>query len=314
MAVGRVQRVADGHGRVRRAEPHPQVVARVRAVARPLLAETARSTRSTRPAWAREDINEFTEIYPEWVWQYWMHTGDRALLEQVYPVLVNLAGYVAHVPSIRSTGLVTNLPATNIYYAFPTVTRINVLGVERLPARRRRRGRARPARRPRSSVNDDRKPRSPTAINATLTRADGTYVDGLDGRRRAGPARRRRTPTRARSPTASSPADRRAAVAAYVARFGMGVAAAHRHRGARRRSPIAGRVDDVVADPRPTRPTTDGRTSSPGAAPSPGRCGSPPTSIGDSMSHGWGSNVLVEIQRTLLGVTPDRRRATRRSP
>jgi alpha-L-rhamnosidase len=27
--------------------------------------------------------------------------------------------------------------------------------------------------------------------------------------------------------------------------------------------------------------------------------------IGDSMSHGWGANVLVEIQRALLGVTPD---------
>jgi alpha-L-rhamnosidase len=27
--------------------------------------------------------------------------------------------------------------------------------------------------------------------------------------------------------------------------------------------------------------------------------------IGDSMSHGWGANVLVEIQRSLLGVTPD---------
>ena len=25
-----------------------------------------------------EDINEYTEIYPEWVWQYWMRTGDRA--------------------------------------------------------------------------------------------------------------------------------------------------------------------------------------------------------------------------------------------
>jgi alpha-L-rhamnosidase len=26
--------------------------------------------------------------------------------------------------------------------------------------------------------------------------------------------------------------------------------------------------------------------------------------IGDSMSHGWGANVLVSIQHTLLGVTP----------
>src|SRR5260221_14223818 len=74
------------------------------------------------------DIHEFTEIYPEWVWQYWMHTGDRSLLATLYPVLVNLSGYVDH--SIDpATGLVTSLPSTSIYYDFPTVTRINVLGV-----------------------------------------------------------------------------------------------------------------------------------------------------------------------------------------
>ncbi len=41
------------------------------------------------------DIDEFSEIYPEWVWQYWMNTGDRTLLAAVYPIVVNLAGYVA---------------------------------------------------------------------------------------------------------------------------------------------------------------------------------------------------------------------------
>ncbi len=41
------------------------------------------------------DINESTEIYAEWVWQYWMHTGDRALLATVYPVLQRIADYVA---------------------------------------------------------------------------------------------------------------------------------------------------------------------------------------------------------------------------
>ena len=33
----------------------------------------------------------------------------------------------------------------------------------------------------------------------------------------------------------------------------------------------------------------------------------PSDANGDSMSHGWGSNVLVEIQRWLLGVTPTAR-------
>jgi alpha-L-rhamnosidase len=30
----------------------------------------------------------------------------------------------------------------------------------------------------------------------------------------------------------------------------------------------------------------------------------PSDANGDSLSHGWGSNVLVEIQRSLLGVSP----------
>ena len=55
---------------------------------------TGPSTRSTRPVSGALDINESTEIYAEWVWQYWMHTGDRALLEAVYPVLRNIADYV----------------------------------------------------------------------------------------------------------------------------------------------------------------------------------------------------------------------------
>jgi len=76
-----------------------------------------------------EQINEFTEIYPEWVWQYWMDTGDRTLLAEVYPALDAVAAYVSHA-IVPATGLVTNLPATSIYYAFPTVTRLNILGVD----------------------------------------------------------------------------------------------------------------------------------------------------------------------------------------
>jgi len=74
------------------------------------------------------DINEFTEIYPEWVWQYWLHTGDRALLAAVYSVLGGISDYVQRSVSKR-TGLVTSLPSTNVYYDIPVVTRLNVLGV-----------------------------------------------------------------------------------------------------------------------------------------------------------------------------------------
>ena len=123
-----------------------------------------------------QDINEFTEIYPEWVWQYWMHTGDRALLDAVYPVLVNVAEYVAGAID-PSTGLVNDLLSTDTYYAFPIATRINVLGVNVF----RRAGDAAAALgRPASEVNRQRRAQAQltSAINRHLTRGDGTYVDG----------------------------------------------------------------------------------------------------------------------------------------
>ena len=85
-----------------------------------------------------EDINEYTEIYPEWVWQYWMRTGDRALLDAVYPVLVNIAGYVdtVHRPVDRAR----RRPAGHehllrLSHRDPAQR----AGCERVPARRRRR-------------------------------------------------------------------------------------------------------------------------------------------------------------------------------
>ena len=64
------------------------------------------------------DINESTEIYPEWVWQYWLHTGDRALVEAVYPAVRRISDYVQRAVA-TDTGLVTSLPATNVYYDYP---------------------------------------------------------------------------------------------------------------------------------------------------------------------------------------------------
>ena len=179
------------------------------------------------------DINEFTEIYPEWVWQYWMHTGDRALLAQVYPVLLNLSDYVERDRSTGRPGSSRACRSTNIYYDFPIVTRINVLGVERVPAGRRRR-RARSAGPQREVTRQrDRQHALTDAINARLTRPDGTYVDGLTPNGTPGRPSRRRTPTRARScygvvPAATVGRGRRVRRAARDGR-----AAPHRERGAR---------------------------------------------------------------------------------
>jgi alpha-L-rhamnosidase len=140
------------------------------------------------------------------------------------------------------------------------------------------------------------------AMNAHLVRADGLYVDGLkaDG---------------SQSPHASqhanayavaygiAPPDRVAPVAGYAASLGMAM-------GPQTAAVLldalamAGRYDDVV-----TRLTD---RSSPGWANVLAQGGTftwetwtPSDAQGDSMSHGWGSTVLVNIQEAMLGVRAD---------
>jgi alpha-L-rhamnosidase len=245
------------------------------------------------------DINEFSEIYPEWVWQYWLDTGDRSVLETVYPTVLNLSTYVAAAIE-PSTGLVTSLPATNIYYRFPVVTRLNVLGVEVF---RRAGDIAAALGQPTDQVDQQRQrqARLTTAINARLTRADGIYVDGLD---------RNGAQTKQASQDANTaavaygvvPTSAEQGVARYAASLGM--ANPPRTAGELLEAlRLAGREHDLLDR------ITNRRT--PGWANILARGGTftwevwqPSDANGDSMSHGWGANVLVEIQRALLGVDP----------
>jgi alpha-L-rhamnosidase len=244
-------------------------------------------------------INEFTEIYPEWVWQYWMDTGDRSLLAAVYPALEGVARYVAQA-IVPATGLVTNLPATSVYYSFPTVTRLNILGVDVF---RRVADVAELIGRPASEISALRSQQAAlsTVVNAKLTRPDGTYVDGLE-------------PGGAQVPQASqdtnaaaivygvAPASRLAAIAAYVA--GLGMQAPPRTAGEVLEAlHLAGRDNDVVT--RLSDTLTDGwaKILAEGATFT-WEVWNPSDANGDSMSHGWGSNVLVEILRGALGVEP----------
>jgi alpha-L-rhamnosidase len=244
------------------------------------------------------DINEFTEIYPEWVWQYWMHTGDTALLAQVYPVLVNLAGYVAAAfdPGSR---LVANLPSTDLSYPYPIVTRLNILGVNVF---RRTAAAAAALGRPPSEVATQRarQARLVAAINRRLVRPDGLYAQGIDGTGHQAPV--------SQDPNACAlaydvvPPARRGAVAAYVASQGMGVPPRTATEVIKALA-TNGRVADAVRII--TDPDHDGWANilSLGGTFT-WEVWEPSDADGDSMSHGWGSNILVEIQRRLLGVEP----------
>jgi alpha-L-rhamnosidase len=245
------------------------------------------------------DINESTEIYAEWVWQYWMHTGDRALLTGVYPVLQRIADYVQRaIPA--STGLVTSLPATNNYYPFPVSTRLNVLGANVF---RRTAQVAEALHRPTHEVRVQRHRQRvlTSAINHHLTRTDGTYVDGLE-------------PGGSPTPTASQTSSACAAAYGIVPAADLGAVAAYvRDLGMQTPPQNAGEVLATMATVglygdlvhRLVDATTDGWADilARGATFT-WEVWEPSDVIGDSMSHGWGSTMVPEIQRSLLGVRP----------
>ena len=244
------------------------------------------------------DIAEFSEIYAEWVWQYWLHTGDLTLLRAVYPALSNLSDYIERAV-VPATGLVTNLPATNVYSPLPVLTRQNVLGVNVF---RRTAEVAQALGRPAAEVDKQqlRQAALTFAINKRLTRPDGTYVDGLDTKgRQSGSAEDSNTVAVVYGVV---PPNHLAAVAAYVSKLGM---ASEPRDAAEILETLreAGRFADLL------RILDDRNTD--GWANILARGGTftwevwqPVDANGDSMSHGWGSNVLVAIQEALLGVEP----------
>ena len=246
------------------------------------------------------DIDEYTEIYPEWVWQYWLNTGDITVLGAVYPTLAEVANYVDR--SIdSSTGLVTQLPSTEpVSIAYPVLTRINVLGANVF-------GRVADAAnalgRPTEEITRQRsrQQRVIDALNGSLVRGDGLYVDGLQSDGSLGG-------TASQDANACAlayevvPKNKYALVAAHVASLGMAVepwTATEVLRALAR----AGRVDDVVRILLDSRINGWANILSRGATFT-WEVWQPSDANGDSMSHGWGSNVLVEIIRLLLGVRP----------
>jgi alpha-L-rhamnosidase len=54
------------------------------------------------------DIPDYTEMFPDWVWEYYMQTGDRAFLATNYTALTNIAQYVNRCLD-PTNGLITRL-------------------------------------------------------------------------------------------------------------------------------------------------------------------------------------------------------------
>jgi alpha-L-rhamnosidase len=252
-----------------------------------------------------QDYPTFTALYPEWVWRYYLSTGDRATLATLVPTLLRLSEYLAGTVD-ASTGLISGQPLSvngdNEYgYDYDTNadTTLNILAVNAF----RRIGQVAslvggPAD---ATLQGRRESALATAVNAHLVGADGIYVDGLRADGQQSPHSSQQANVAALAYGLVAPAQV-PTVAAYVASLDISV---EPDRGMEllRALHAGGRDADVV------RILTD--WSFPGWAAIIKSGGTftwetwtPSDLIGDSMSHGWGSSALVAMQEALLGAAP----------
>lgn len=277
---------------------------------------------------AKRDIPDYTEMYDEWVMDYYQQTGDTSLLAQVYPVMKNVADYID--AAVDETGLVDELPGGSGPYEhgiidwpapmrYDTVvdgngaeTVVNALavGADRALAKASNvLGRGGVA-----HTYSSRAAALTKAMNASLyDKTSGQYSDGLA------------TDTHARIGNYSEHAQ------SYPLAYGVAPASTYRHLGTvlnrdgMQHGPmdlrqleaalgLTGRTDTLV------RILTDRRTDGPAQTIAEGGtfmpelwrpgcqvagCSTTQVDQGDSasMSHGWGSAGILGIQQSLLGVT-----------
>lgn len=260
----------------------------------------------------RRDIPDFTELFPGWVWDYYLASGDKVTLAAAHPTCRAIAQYVRrHLDPV--TGLVTDLTGGGEGpYRFGIVdwprrydydlatsarTTVNLLAVDVL---RTTAWQGEVLGVP-GSVTDDLRSEADrliAAINARLRREDGVYVDGLYQNGTPSPHTSQIANAYALAFDVVSPADR-AALSDHLAEgdLRMGPMTAHLLLEA------LDRLDrpDLVLERLTAR---TGR----GWANILARGGTftweswEAPEFGESLSHGWGSTAVTAIQRSLLGV------------
>jgi alpha-L-rhamnosidase len=261
----------------------------------------------------QRDIPDYTERFPNWLLRYYQTTGDSALLADAHDTAQNVAEYIWKYVN-ATTGLVTNLAGGSGQYQYGIVdwpagerfsydmttavrTTVNILAVD---AMRSMAAIATALGRPatETSLYQGRADQLTTAINAKLLRADGIYIDGLTS---AG-----KQSTHA-SQIANSyavafgvaPSSSWSQIGTYVAGLGMqqGPMTAHFLLQALN---DAGKTDQVIA--RLTDKTGIGWANilSQGGTFT-WESWTAPTE-GNSESHGWGAEALVDILESLLGL------------
>jgi alpha-L-rhamnosidase len=250
------------------------------------------------------DIPTFTERYPEWLWRYYVSTGDLDTAVLLYPSTARVSDWLWSTRQ-PGTGLLYGLadmtdgdPIYGYDLAVAADTASNVLAVNafnRIAELGELAGDAAGA-----ALQRQRSAQLAAAINTTLTRSGGVYIDGVDanGAKSTHASQEANALALAYGVVPASHVDR---VGAYVASLGIDAGPNHGLELLRALT-AAGRPDEVV------RLLTN--TAVPGWAHVLAAGGTftwevwrPSDLIGDSMSHGWGSSALVAMQETLLGVS-----------
>jgi alpha-L-rhamnosidase len=268
-----------------------------------------------------QEIPQATAYYAEWVWQYWIHTGDKSLLTTLYPVVAKVSDFFWR--NVGANGLIRAIPGPTDVPQFPTDTQLNMLATNVF---NRVADIAAALGRPAAEVTRQRARahQLAAAINAHLLLPAGYYTDGLDaGGTPVSPTDDLCTCSGAVSPQVNNalallfgvvPASHVKTVTNYIITMPFD-------------APVVSSADVLEAlamtgqDRAILHILTD--ASEPGWANILARGGTfgwemwnpydkdvltPPLASlygnGDSRSHGFGSNVLVAIQQTMLGVVP----------
>jgi alpha-L-rhamnosidase len=246
----------------------------------------------------------FTARYPEWVWRYYLSTGDTATALAHYTSTAKVAAWLWSARQ-AGTGLLYGLGDTSngdpVYgydLSVAADTASNVLAVNAFNRVAQLAGLANDG--GGAALWQARATQLTAAVIAVLRRSDGTYVDGVDAN---GAQSQSRSQEANALPLAYGvvPAANVKAVATYVASLGIDLGPNHGLELLR--AFAAADMPDAMV-----HTLTD--SSIPGWAHIVAAGGTftweqwkPSDLIGDSMSHGWGSSALVAIQESLLGVS-----------
>ncbi len=277
---------------------------------------------------AKRDIPDYSEMFPEWVMDYFRQTGDTALLAQAYPAMRKIADYVN--AAVNSTGLVYQLPGGSGPYQYgiidwpagmrydtvvtgngaEIVVNAQAVGANRSVAQ----AAAMLGEQPDASTYNGHADDLSATINAKLYDAGtGLYSDGLATDTFAPIANYSQHAQTYAVAYGIAPADRYAALGKAIADAGMhqGPMDLRQLEAALAQTGQTAALVDLLTNPNqdgPAKVLAEGGTFmweqwTPGCTLA-GCTGSDVSqNASDSMSHGWGSAGIVSILQSLLGIT-----------